>query len=94
MHELDLSEGGLHSVSFTEPGREEKKQAFNLRIHEMNKETKRQNIRHQHEEKQKQAEFENSHKHEQWIMRLRDILTGKVLRTFQDLSENDKLIII
>lgn len=26
----------------------------------------------------------------QWVARLRDILTGKVLRAFQDLSETDK----
>lgn len=28
---------------------------------------------------------------QQWIMRLRDILTGRRLRIFQDLLENDKL---
>lgn len=26
-----------------------------------------------------------------WVLRLPDILTGKVLRTFQDLSDNDKI---
>lgn len=28
---------------------------------------------------------------QQWVSRLRNILTGKVLRTFQDLSEDDKM---
>lgn len=28
---------------------------------------------------------------QQWVMRLRDILTGKVLRTFQDIPDNYKL---
>lgn len=40
--------------------KEERKRVFDLRIQEMNEETKMQNIRYQHEQQQKQAEFANA----------------------------------